>query len=356
MDEVLSIRVPKILGEKAILLTKKLKINDETLKIQKNINFIYIPLIFNFPKENLKKIEKQLTEYIIVKHSFPKRKKRIKTYIELLENKLPSYLLANLTKTIDFVGNIVIIDISSELKEYEKIIGEAILKVYPQISTVLSKESKIEGKYRLRKFKILAGSNTTQTIHQEYGCKYHVDLAKAYFSPRLSFEHNRISSLVKEGEVVVDLFAGIGPFSILIAKNHTNVKIFAVDLNPIAIELLKKNILVNRVENKVYPILGDARSITSKILKSTADRVIMNLPEKANNFLDIGLSALKPEGGVIHFYTFITSKEDLESIDVSLIRMAENSGKKVIKSPSRLVRAIAPYKWQAVLDAKIINS
>ena len=111
MDEVLSIRVPKILGEKAILLTKKLKINDETLKTQKNVNFIYIPLIFNFPKENLKKIEKQLKEYIIVKHSFPKRKKRIKTYIELLEDKLPSYLLANLTKTIDFVGNIVIIDL-----------------------------------------------------------------------------------------------------------------------------------------------------------------------------------------------------------------------------------------------------
>ena len=123
-----------------------------------------------------------------------------------------------------------------------------------------------------------------------------------------------MASLVQEGETVVDLFAGVGPFSILIAKKNPKVKVYAVDLNPEAVELLKVNVRVNRVENRVFPILGDARQITSTKLKGVADRVIMNLPETAIDFVDAACQAIKPEGGVIHFYAFVRSPDSIENL------------------------------------------
>ena len=91
---------------------------------------------------------------------------------------------------------------------------------------------------------------------------------------------------MKDGETVVDLFAGVGPFSVLIGKRNPNSKVYAVDLNPDAVELLKVNVRVNKVENRVFPILADAREIAATKLKGVADRVIMNLPETAIDFVD----------------------------------------------------------------------
>ena len=84
-------------------------------------------------------------------------------------------------------------------------------------------------------------------------------MAKAYFSPRLSQEHNRVSSLVKGKEVIIDLFAGVGPFSILIAKNNPDVRIFAIDINPVAVEFLEKNIRINRVDKTIVPLTGKCK-------------------------------------------------------------------------------------------------
>jgi tRNA (guanine37-N1)-methyltransferase len=181
-----------------------------------------------------------------------------------------------------------------------------------------------------------------------------VDLSKAYFSPRLSYEHNRVASLVKDGETVIDMFAGVGPFSILIAKTH-NVKVYAIDVNPHAVEFLKKNIRLNRVEDKVHPILGDAKQVVEEKLVAVADRVIMNLPEKAIEFVDVACKAIKPTGGIIHFYTFISASDSFENMKLKFIDSVEKCGRKVEEILfSRTVRATAPHEWQAVIDAKIV--
>ncbi|MBC7131236.1 50S ribosomal protein L11 methyltransferase, partial [Candidatus Bathyarchaeota archaeon] len=183
---------------------------------------------------------------------------------------------------------------------------------------------------------------------------YYVDLAKAYFSPRLAYEHNRVAQLVKEGETVIDMFAGVGPFAIMIAKTHANVKVYAIDINPEAVALLERNIRLNRVDAKVYPFQGDAREIINKRLAGTADRVIMNLPEKAIEFVDAACKALKPEGGIIHFYSFATASTPMEKVKAQFERKIEDCGRKVEKILfSRLVRETAPYERQIVLDAKI---
>ncbi len=127
-----------------------------------------------------------------------------------------------------------------------------------------------------------------------------------------------MASLVQLGETVVDLFAGVGPFSVLIAKRNPSVKVYAIDLNPDAVELLKVNIRVNRVENRIYPMLGDARQLAATKLKGTADRVIMNLPETAIDFVDAACQVIKPQGGVVHFYAFIRSPDSTENLKTLL--------------------------------------
>ncbi len=350
----LCIKIPKNQGEKAIILSNKLGILNKTLEIQRNKNFIYIPLNRQLSEKEIKTLKENLPEHEILVKNFRERKKKLKTLEEVLESKLPPHLLASLPKSMDVVGDIAIIEIPPELEKYKEIIGKAALETNKSLRTVLAKAGAVSGTYRLRELNLIAGEPKTETIHKEYGCLYHVDLAKAYFSPRLSYEHYRVKNQVKEGETVIDMFAGVGPFAILIAKNRENVKVYAIDINPNAIELLRKNVRLNRVEGKVHPILGDAKKIVREKLCGVADRVIMNLPEKALQYIDVACEALKPTGGIIHFYTFVSASQPLEKVKSNFIDQVNRSGRKVEKILfSRYVRATAPYEWQAVLDAEI---
>jgi tRNA (guanine37-N1)-methyltransferase len=352
--ESLCVKVPKIHGEKAIILANKLEIVKKELEIQRNKNFLYIPLIRQPSANELKKLKEQVSDSEILTYTFPERKKRVKTFVELLEDKLSPHLLVSLPRAIDLVGDIAIIEIPPELDAYKRIIGEAILETHKNVRTVLAKAGAISGTYRLREFSVIAGEPKTETIHREHGCQYYVDLAKAYFSPRLSYEHKRVASLIEEGETVIDLFAGVGPFAIQIAKTHENVEVYAIDVNPNAVEFLKRNIRLNRVEGKVHPILGDAKQVVKERLSGVADRVIMNLPEKAIEFVEAACTTIKSTGGIVHFYSFVSASDSLENVKLHFIEAVEQCGRKVEKIFfSRLVRATAPYKWQAVIDAKI---
>jgi tRNA (guanine37-N1)-methyltransferase len=349
-----SIKVPKTCGEKAIILANKLKIINKELEIQRNKDFVYVPLIRRPSKNESRKLEERISDFEISTYPFLKRRKPAKTFAELLKDKLPSHLLPNLPKAIDFVGDMAIIEVAPELATSESMIGEAILETHKHVRTVLAKAGAVSGTYRLREFSVIAGELKTETIHKEHGCQYYVDIAKVYFSPRLSYEHKRVASLVKEGETVVDLFSGVGPFAILIAKTHENVKVYAVDLNPNAIELLKRNIRLNRVEGKVHPILADARQAIEEKLSGIADRLIMNLPEKAIEFVDVACKALRPDGGIVHFYSFLSVSDSLENLKLRFAEEVEKCGREVEKIIfSRTVRATAPCEWQVVLDAKI---
>jgi tRNA (guanine37-N1)-methyltransferase len=354
LKKSICVKAPKTYGEKAIVLTSKLKIIDRELEIQRNDDFIYIPLIRQPQENELEKLKERVPDCKVSTCVFPERKKQVTTFVELLENKLPPYILASLPHAMDFVGDIAIIEIPPELNTYKNAIGKAVLKSHKNVRTVLAKASAVSGTYRLREFSVIAGEPKTETIHKEYGCQYYVDLAKVYFSPRLSHEHNRVALLVKEDETVADLFAGVGPFSILITKTHENVKVYAIDVNPQAVEFLKKNVRLNRVEDKVHSIVGDAKQIVNQRLFGVADRVIMNLPEKSIEFVDAACKAIKPSGGIVHFYSFVDASNTLENVKLGFIGAVEKSGRNVEKILFlRFVRATAPYQWQAVLDAKI---
>lgn len=346
--------VPRASVEKTLTLLKQRGLLNSQLKIQSENDYIRIPLSREPFAWELEMIRNDVPDVKLCESEFPERQEKKAKPADLLSDKLPSHLLASLPHAVDFVGDIAVVEMPPELEPHKLAIGAAILKAHKRVRTVLSKSSPVNGVYRLRTFEIIGGDARTQTVHKEHGCVYHVDLAKAYFSSRLSYEHLRVASLVKENETVVDMFAGIGPFAILTAKKHANARVFAVDLNPDAYQLLRKNVLVNRVMGKVTPILGDIRQIVDERLDGVADRVIMNLPERAIEYVDVACKALKPEGGVIHYYQFVDTPDPLDTARNQFAEALSQTDRRLLRvSEARIVRGIAPFKYQVAVDAEI---
>jgi len=272
---------------------------------------------------------------------------------KILEEVLPHEELAHIYNSYDIVGDIAIIRLNENSRKYGKNIAEAIMKVHGNVKTVLGQVAPVHGEFRLRKIEHLAGENKTTTIHRESECLFSVDLEKCYFSPRLFYERLRIAKQVKNGEKVVNMFAGVGCFSIIIAK-HSNVeKIYSIDLNPTAVKYMQENIRLNRVYGKVVPMEGDAKEIIQKRLCRTADRVLMPLPEKALNYMPYALLALKTGGGWIHFYDFEHAFKGENAVEKAKIKVAgklEGLNANFEISFGRVIRTTGPNWYQIVLD------
>jgi tRNA (guanine37-N1)-methyltransferase len=349
-----TLKVPKNLGEKTIKLAVNLGLLERSLKIMPQDDSLLIPLAQKPIPAQVREIQKALPKYSLSVHKFLVQTRPSQTAFEAAADRLPPHLLASFPRSIDFVGEIAVVEVPEELWEHKALIGEAVLKAHKHVRTVLAKSSAVKGVRRLREYEVIAGVPTTVTVHREHGCTYHLDLSTAYFSPRLSHEHLRVASQVQENETVVDMFAGIGPFSVLIAKLQRNVKVYAVDVNPDAVRYLERNAAANKVLEKVVPILGDIRQVIHERLLGKADRVIMNLPEKAIEYISAACEALKSEGGVIHFYAFSRTPAPLENAKRQLLKAIKKQNREVEDFlAARIVREVAPRKWQVVLDAAV---
>jgi tRNA (guanine37-N1)-methyltransferase len=262
------------------LLLKHSLINLDA-KIKREDDFVIIPLIMEPEKGLLDEIGQNKAE--IIDTTFEMQKKGPRSLKDYLKGKIEDSKIEEIKGSFDIIGDVVILEIPEDLDEYKSLIGEAALK-FTKRKAVYRKKSEIKGIIRTRELEHIAGDDISETVHQEFGCKLMLDVKKVYFSPRLATERKRVADSVKDNEIIVDMFAGIAPFPILIARNH-NVKIYAIDINPDAYYYAKKNISLNNVKDKVIPILGDVRKVLEK--KSIkADRLIMNLPRTAYKYVD----------------------------------------------------------------------
>ncbi len=349
----MSLKVPKKLGEKTIALASKLGLMDTGLFVGRDGDFLFVPLRRTPDACQLGKFE-HLRGAEFVRKEFEEKKQPAQTITQALTGKLPPELLAAVPQAFDIVGDIIIIEIPQPLKDYTQLVGEAILGIHRNVKVVLGKAGDVSGVYRVRDYTYIAGEKRTNTVHREFGCSYRVDVAKAYFSPRLGHEHMRVAGQVAAGEVVADLFAGVGPFSVLIGKQCPQAKVYGVDLNPDAIELLKLNVQTNKVEGNVFPVCADSREFSKSQLRGTADRAIMNLPETAIEFVDAACNAIKPAGGIVHFYGFVRAPDSVENLKKRFSTVVEMQGRKVTAFlATRCIRETAPFESQVVLDALI---
>ena len=331
------IKVPKKKGETLRRMLLDLDILDSSLKIGSDKSFLYLPL----------SREPAPTEL----ECLPEESELIDFDFELQQKKPVPENLLGFSPSYEVIGDIALLEDADLDRRKASRIADALLRTQPNIKTVLKPLTPVIGEFRVREFEVIAGEPRTETIHREYGCRYKVDLAKAYFTPRLSTERSRILSWVKEGNTVVDMFAGVGPCSILLAKSKKPSKVIAIDKNPEAVRYLKENIALNSVKN-IKAIEGDAREEAKKFA-GTADHVIMNLPHNAYEFLDSAVLLTKP-GGIIHYYG-ITPEDDLFESSIKLIwEAAERAGRHVEVLEKRIVRSYAPYQYNICIEVRII--
>lgn len=347
--------MPKQAGETTLKLLAQLNLLDRRSKTKQEGETLILPLTRKPTSDEVTRLHRQTGQIIIGQDEFESRTRNVQSLEETLEGILNPDLVASLPASFDIIGDIAVVEFSHELAHNEKVVAEGILRVHKNVRTVFAKAGAVSGTDRVRPLRHLAGEDRTVTIHREFGCSFKVDLAKTYFSPRLSTEHQRVARLVEPGECVVDMFAGVGPFSILIAKRLEDVEVHAVDSNTEAAKLIEENIRLNKPKGKIRVWAGYAHGIVEKNLRGKASRVIMNHPSAAREFIETACMALHADGGMLHYYTFADGMDypdkAVRELDAAL---ASWGWKMKEKARARAVRGVAPMLWQVAVDARVV--
>jgi len=267
---------------------------------------------------------------------------------ERLDGKLTAKELSLLPKGYQIVGRIVLVKLDRKLLRHRKLIGKAILEVLPYLHTVCLQKD-ISKDIRKPKVEVIAGCKNTQTVNTEHFCKFMLDVSDIMWSQGNKEEKMSLVRMAKPGETIVDMFSGIGYWSILLAKN-CKAKVYAIDINPRAIEFLRKNIWLNHVENQVEILEGDCRKY-SKVLEGTADRIIMGYLFETEKFLPYAFRIAK-DSAIIHFHRNVEERE-VDKVEESIAKAARKSKVKVKILSSRRIKSYAPKVWHMVFDLKI---
>jgi len=348
---------------------KNVQIIDQKYEILYENEYILFPLIDD--QEHLGDlydfIEKKFIFKLVYRKGVPNLNYKYRSLQEALKNKIPEIYLDSIPQSYDIIGDIATVEfdtfiLSNSVEHiiYKKIIADAIISVNKNVKSVFEKKSEIKGTYRLRELALLAGKNKSETTHKENDCIFKLDVKKTYFSPRLLFERRRISTLkMNENEIIVDMFSGVGPFSIQIA-NQNKVIIYAFDINPIAYQFLKENIKLNKLKGKIFrhniniEDLTHPESQIGKNLHNKADRIIMNLPEKALDFINTACYLMKKSGGILHFYRFSKRPNPVEKA-IELLKTKLGSLNWNIEKTlnSKVVKSYSPKEDLIVLDVYI---
>ena len=246
------------------------------------------------------------------------------------------------------IGDIAIVKLRPGAEGREGALAKAILEEMRSVKCVYGQEGAIEGDFRLRKLRHLGGEERTVTVHKENGIRLRLDVETCYFSPRLSTERLRIAQQVASGEKVLNMFAGVGPYSVLIAKR---TKVWSCELNDAAFKFHLENNRLNKVEDRIEMIEGDAMLLPEELEgEGPFDRILMPHPSQSNLFLPAALSMLAP-GGVVHYYRHVSGEDEVEA-ERSLAEELREIAPGVSAASVRRVRAIGPRYIELVADLK----
>ncbi|MFC6728468.1 class I SAM-dependent methyltransferase [Natronoarchaeum mannanilyticum] len=250
--------------------------------------------------------------------------------------------------SLERLGDVVILD--EDDPERAREIADAVVESALPVETVLDRASKIKGEQRVRDWDLLAG-DSTETVHREYGCEFLLDLDEVYFSPRLATERHRVTEQIESGERVFDMFAGVGPFAVPAAKRGATV--VGTDVNERAIEYFRENAERNGVADRVTAIAGDVRDVAADY-EGWADRIVMNLPHSADEFLDAAVR-IAGDDCLIHFYD-IQHEDDPFAPGEAAIRAAAQPAYEVTVENRHEVRSYAPHELNVCLDVRLAAS
>ncbi len=216
---------------------------------------------------------------------------------EKIAKELPEELIKKIPDKWEKIGDVAIIVLPSFFDKYKKSVGE-VYADFLKCKTVLNDYGGISGELRKPNVEVIYGPNNTETIHSENGIRFKLDPQKVMFSSGNMNERVRMANISKPDETVVDLFAGIGYFTLPLAVHGRAKLVYAIEKNPVAYDFLCKNIVLNNVTSVVEPVKGDNREAAPE---NVADRVIMGYFGATIRFLPTAFRCLKDKSGVIHF-------------------------------------------------------
>ncbi len=277
----------------------------------------------------------------------------IETPLEKIKKSLKNNISLELTNFLpekwEKIGDVLTVKLDEKLKSY----GEEIGKTYAEVlhcKTVLNDVGGISGIYREPNFEILYGSENTEVVHKENGVRYKLDVAKIMFSSGNMDERLRMANISNKNETVVDLFAGIGYFTLPMAVYSKPRKIFSCEINPVAYKYLCKNIVLNHVTSIVNPLFGDNRIIAPK---NVAERVVMGYFEDTEKFLPTAFDCLKNCTGIIHFHN-VCSDELFPEKPLKIVEKTADKYKRNVEFLTyRVIKSYAPGVSHIVLDIQV---
>jgi tRNA wybutosine-synthesizing protein 2 len=306
---------------------------DKSRKLLKKDGFIEIPVTENFRTNEFTLIDQDNSEYYLQE----------KTVFNDLD--IPESEKNLLPRGWQILGDIIIVALHEKLTDRKVMVGNALLSYYPGCKTVLLDRG-ISGQMRQPDREIIAGKDTTETMHKENGCLFKLDAMQVMFSQGNLAEKKRMSELGKD-EIVVDMFAGIGYFSIPMAVHAKPKKIFSIEINPVSFGYLKENIALNRVGDIIEPVAGDCVKVTPR---SIANRVIMGYLD-GQDYLETGINALSP-GGILHYHEAVPEAIESRPVD-RIIEVSRKIGRNVEITGQRRIKKYAPGVWHVVVDARV---
>ena len=342
---------------------------DRRIKVKHEGAYVLFPLINDVEKINtlIGVISNQLSFDIVSVEEIAQTNHKYRSIEEALGKQLPENILELVPKSYDVIGKIAIIEFDrfnalniDKISLFKKKVAEAIVKVNKGVKTIYEKKSEVKGKYRLKDLDLIFGEDNAETIHKENNCTFKLDVKHTYFTPRLVFERKRLSLLkFVKGELIIDMFAGVGPISIQIAKSN-EVKIHSFDINPTAYKYLIENIKLNKLRGEIFAYNIDVATLINSPnelgidLNNRVDRIIMNLPEQSINYVEIACLLIKKEGGILHFYQFCEKpnpiEKGIENLRIKLDRVGWYIEEVV---NSKIVKPYSPKSDLIVVDLKI---
>ena len=335
---MLFLKVEKAKAEKARQYLKKCKIFNTLYKPYSKGGYVYFPVLPDIGTAETARLSAIGT----LRHSSMRPARKSHGPQRMHD------VFGSSTIRYDIIGSIAVVEAESGI---EKEAARLILRQNKRIKTVLSRASAVSGTYRIRKHSYIAGKKTYISKYRENGCIFNIDLNKAFFSPRLSYERNRVSKLVRKNEKVIVMFAGVGPFAIEMARNAPSSEVVAIELNRHAYSYMLKNISENKAKN-VVPILGDVAKVAPNY-EGYADRIVMPLPKDSADFLGSAILCAK-RNCTVHYYAFSGRDNPYASAENLIRKACLKHGRKARIISKRIVRPYSPSSVEIVIDFMVI--
>lgn len=269
---------------------------------------------------------------------------------EALQGYLSPVELQQLVQSYDVVGDIAIIIIPEELLEKKNLIAAAILDLHKNIRVVARRAGIYEGEFRTLPLEIIGGEERRETLHKENGVRLLVNPETVYFSVRSGNERKRIAALIHDGEQILVLFSGIGPYPLIIAKSNPSCRVIGIEKNPVAHAYALKNLGYNKKIRNVIFYEGDVTSVVPT-LSMVFDRIIMPLPKSAESFLTLALQFLQ-QPGWLHFYD-LQEKGNLSG-SIDKVRSAcQQVTRSLVSADVTICGHCTPRLYRICVDARI---